>query len=293
MKIGILTTEFAPCEAGSLFSKIKSLGFEAVQFAFASVTESRFTPDGRIEIPTSISSGLVTKISAAAADNGILVSACSGTFNMAHPDQEVRAEGLRRMESLAVAAGELDAGIITLCSGTRNKEHLWSYHKDNHTDEAWSDMIDTMLRAAEIAERHGLILAVETEYNNIIDTPEKACRMLETVNSSRLGMIMDCANLFHPGDAREGNAGGVIEKAFSFIGSSVVLAHGKDIAESGGIRFCPTGEGIIDYKLFIRLLEQYQYKGDMILHGIFDESKMLSGLAVIQEALRPISSGQG
>ena len=286
MKIGILTTEFAPHGAFALFSKVSSLGFETVQFAFESVTESGFMPDGRIEMPPSISPGLAAKIASAAAANGVSVSACSGTFNMAHPDPGIRAEGLRRLDGLASAAKELGTGIITLCSGTRNEGHLWTRHHDNGAEETWSDMIETMLRAADIAERRGIVLAVETEYNNVIDTPEKARRMLDTVNSPRLGMVMDCANLFHPGDARKDNAACVMENAFSLIGGSVVLAHGKDITESDGIRFCPTGEGIIDYRLFISLLDRYQFKGDMILHGIYDEVKIRSGLAVINEALR-------
>ena len=284
MKTGILTTEFAPRGAAELFSKVSSLGFETVQFAFESVAESSFTPDGKIEIPPSISPGLAVKIAAAAADNSVSISACSGTFNMAHPDQGIRAEGLRRLNGLATAAKELGTGIITLCSGTRNSAHLWSYHNDNGAEETWSDMIETMLRAAEIADYHGIVLAVETEFNNVIDTPEKARRMLDTVNSPRLGMIMDCANLFHPGDARKDNAARVMKKAFSFIGGSVVLAHGKDITESDGIKFCPTGEGIIDYRLFISLLDQYQFKGDMILHGIYNEAKLKNGLAVINKA---------
>jgi sugar phosphate isomerase/epimerase len=201
---------------------------------------------------------------------------------MAHPDGAVRAEGIRRLELLCKAAVELEAGTISLCSGTRNAAHLWRYHKDNHTDAAWADMLETMERSVEIAGRYGVLLAVETEYNNVIDTPERAREMLDTVNSPHLKMIMDCANLFHPGDAHRDKAADVIGHAFDIIGGDIVLAHGKDIAESDGIDFCPTGEGIVDFELFMQLLLKYGYTGDMILHGIYDEAKMPAGISTIR-----------
>jgi len=285
MKIGIATTDFDTCKTDRLFESAANLGFESVQFAFASIEESDFIPDDRIEIPPSVGPALVKKVKEAANARKITIPSVNGTFNMAHPDVEVRMEGIRRMDSFAAAARELGAGIISLCSGTRNEAHLWRYHKDNHTDAAWRDMIDTMLRAVEIADKYELILAVETEYSNVVDTADKARRMMDEVNSPRLKMIMDCANLFHPGDAYKEKAAAVIRHAFNVLKGDIVLAHGKDIAESEGINFCPTGEGIVDFELFIRLLDAQGYQGDMILHGIYDEAKMPQGIEVIKSLL--------
>jgi sugar phosphate isomerase/epimerase len=205
---------------------------------------------------------------------------------MSHPDPEIRAEGLRRFEGFAAAVRELGSGIVSLCSGTRRREHLWRYHADSHTAAAWEDMLESMRRAAEVAERYGLTLAVETEYSNVVDTAAKARRMMDAVGSPRLKMVMDCANLFHPGQAYRDNAAAVMEDAFALVGRDTVLAHGKDIAESDGITFCPTGEGIVDFPLFIRLLREYGCGGDMILHGIYDETKMPYGLEILRSAMR-------
>ena len=285
MNIGIATTDFTPRSADALLGRIAELGFVSVQFAFASVTESGFTPDGKIEIPPHIPGTLVTAVQNTAARHGIAIPACNGTFNMSHPDPEVRAEGLRRLEGFAAAVRELGAGIVSLCSGTRNSGHLWRYHPDSHTAAAWDDMLDSMRRVAEAAERYGLMLAVETEYSNVVDTAEKARRMMDAVGSTRLKMVMDCANLFHPGDARKEKAAAIMTEAFDLIGKDTVIAHGKDIAQGDGVEFCPTGEGIVDFPLFIRLLRQHGFQGDMILHGIYDEDKMPAGLRHVRNAL--------
>ena len=41
----------------------------------------------------------------------------------------------------------------------------------------------------------------------------------------------------------------------------------------------------MDYKQFIELLNRYNYKGDMILHGIFDENKMAYAYKTIKKAM--------
>ena len=62
----------------------------------------------------------------------------------------------------------------------------------------------------------------------------------------------------------------------------VVLAHGKDIAESDGTRFCAAGEGIVDFPYFIKRLRDVNYQGVMMLHGIDREDKMPACRALVE-----------
>ena len=291
MRTGILSGDFAPTNIDNLFAKIKNLGFASTQLAFASFTEIGYTPDGELEIPEKIDGGIIDRIRKSAENHGIDITANTGTFNMAHPDKRVRDEGIRRFEYNAEAVSNLGCKIISLCTGSRNKAHLWRSHPDNSTPEAWADMIDTLEKCVEIAEKYGIVLAAETEMANIINSPEKARRMMDEVNSPNLKMVMDCANLFPAGTAKKENVRGVIRSAFDVFGNDVVLAHGKDIKENlsdlsamSDIKFCATGEGIVDYEQFIGLLSRHNYKGDMILHGIFDEAKMPYAIEVIRKS---------
>jgi sugar phosphate isomerase/epimerase len=270
--------------AAELFGRIRGHGFETVQFAFSDVTEARFVPSGQIEIPENIDDALIRLVAAEAKRCCLPIGAVNGTFNAAHPDPAIRAEGVRRFEVLAAATTKLGCPIITLCSGTRNPDYLWSPHAANGEASAWADMIEVMKALAAIAERHGIVLAIETEAANVVDTPEKARRAMEEVGSARLKMVMDCANLFHPGEAMRANVDAAIRHAFALFGGEVVVAHGKDIRESEGIDFCATGEGIVDYVLFARLLAESRFPGDMMLHGIFDEEKMPAALALMRRA---------
>lgn len=279
-KCGVCSTDFesaahTPYAAEVLFQKMKERGFEAVQFAFSSIAETDFTPNGQIEIPAVIPSAAIQAVRENAEKYGIPVEVINGTFNMAHPDRGIREEGIRRFEILCRAAKELGAKYISLCSGTRNADHLWSPHPDNDTQEAWNDMLDTVSRCTKIAEEYGITLAVESEASNIISTPERARRLMDTVGSPNLKMILDCANLFHAGEAHKENVCKTLEHAFALYGNDIVLAHGKDIREGDGIDFCGTGLGIVDFAYTAALLEQYDFTGNMFLHGIYDENDMV------------------
>ena len=175
---------------------------------------------------------------------------------------------------LMKAAVEVGAKYISLCSGTRNTSHLWRYYDENGSPEAWNDMFSTMEEAVELAERYSITLAIESEASNVIDSPENARKVMDKIGSERLKMILDCANLFHIGEAHEENVRSAIAHAFELFGNDIVVVHGKDIRAGDGIEFCGTGLGIIDFKYTAELLKKYGYAGDMFLHGIYDENDM-------------------
>ncbi|MBQ8641227.1 MAG: sugar phosphate isomerase/epimerase [Clostridia bacterium] len=284
MRTGVCTTDFEHIgvplrNADSLFGVIRNYGFECVQFAFSSVAECNFVPTGEIEIPAYIPYAAVVNTDRAAQKYSLPIEVINGTFNMAHPDASVREEGLRRFAILTEAAEALGAKYISLCSGSRNAAHLWTWSPDNDTEEAWDAMFDTVKRATELAEKRNIVLAIESEAANIIDTPENARKIMDAVGSQNLKMILDCANLFHRGMARPENVRTVLGHAFELFGSDIVIAHGKDIREGDGIDFCGTGLGIVDFAFTAARLREYGYSGDMFLHGIYDEDDMPRALA--------------
>lgn len=278
-RTGICTTDLTTRPADAMFAAIAEAGYAAVQFGFSTVTDTDYTADGKIEFPDCkelLKNGTMERIRNAAEAHGIAIAAVNGTFNMAHPDPAVRVEAVRRFDSFLAASKYLGASIVSLCSGTRYADHLWTYDPANHTDEAWRDMLDSMCRCTELAERYDLILAVETEASNVISTPEDARRLLDTVGSRHLKMILDPANLFLPGTARPENVRPILRHAFDLFGGDIVLAHGKDIHAGDGIDFCATGEGIVDYPYLAALLSEIGFTGDMMLHGIYEEEKFAS-----------------
>lgn len=278
MKIGVCSTDFESDTIDKIFQKMASFGFRATQFSYVSVGEDEMLKNVREE--------MIEEILAASRKYDVEITAVNATFNMTNPDKDILAECIRRMEFMCRANQMLGCDILTLCTGSMNTESMWRYHPDNESPEAWDKMIGTMSRVAEIADNYHMYLAMETEASNIVSTPEKARRAMDQVGYSRLKMIIDCANLFHVGTAHRENVAATVRHAFDCFGDDIILAHGKDIAESEGIEFAPVGEGIVDYDLFLQLLKEHSYEGNMIVHGIYKEELMSPCVAFISRKLQ-------
>ena len=274
---GLYTPELKRTSLNETFAAIKGYGVTDVQFNFISVCGE--------ELPAEIEPGLPEEIGLTAKAAGITISAVNGTFNMIHPDKSAREEGIRRFELIARSCRGLGCPMVTLCTGSRNTEHMWSWHDGNLAPEAWSDLLRTTERILPIAEHYGLILGVEPEVSNVVNTPEKARLYLDTVGSPRLKIIMDPANLFQPGDAKPENVRPILEDAFSLLGEDIIAAHGKDILAGPGTAFTSAGRGIVDFEYFTVLLRRYGYDGPIILHGIKSEAEFSPAIAHVNKIL--------
>jgi len=284
MRIGVCTTDFDHAmPADELFALVKELGFSSVQLAFSSVSECGFDVSDHIEIPGSVSDEAIAAIRAASEKHGIHICAVNGTFNMAHPDPVVRREGLDRFEGFIKAVRAIGCNMATLCSGSRSLKGLWTYDPATEDESAYSDMRAVMQEAVAIAEKYDVILAIETEASNVISTPEKARRIMDEIGSPNLKMILDCANLFHKGEAHPENVRPAIDKAINYFGRDIVIAHGKDIRESDAIDFCGTGFGIVDFPYMLKKLKEVSFPGDMMLHGIYNVCDMPGCLAFMRK----------
>lgn len=277
MKLGICSTDFAPTTVDELFRKARGCGFDAMQFSYVSI--------GMDEIPGEVPAAVTDELNAAAEKYGVEIAAVNATFNLIGRDKQRLARELASMDALCDANRRLGCKLLTLCTGSRSTASMWEWHPDNASPAAWAELRANIRPVVEAARRAGLYLGMETEANNVVSTPAQARRFMDEVGYEKLQVIVDCANLFAPGTARPENVGPTLRGAFAQFGGDIVLAHGKDIAESDGIRFAPTGQGIVDYDLFLSLLRRAGYAGPMILHGIYDEGLMPGCAAFMRQKL--------
>src|SRR5262249_32953151 len=121
----------------------------------------------------------------------------------------------------------IGAPMVSLCSGTRDPEDMWKRHAENDLPNAWADLLATLSCLLPAAEAAGVMLGIEPEHNNVVNSAEKARRLLDELRSPAVRIILDGANLFNwaelPAQAE------VLRRAVDLLGSDIVLAHAKDI----------------------------------------------------------------
>ncbi len=275
--IGVLSKVYSRPTVEEVFDAIAGAELECVQFNMESA--------GLAPMPDQLPPKLLQRVRAAAESHKIQIVSVQGTFNMSHPDPQVRRDGLRRLRLIASSCRELGASIIAICIGTRHRENMWAYHPDNGTDEAWRDMIHCVGEAVELAEEFDVCLAVEPEVTNVVDSAAKARKLIDELGSSHLKVTMDAANLFHTGELvrmRE-----ILDDAFALVGPDIILAHAKDLSHDGEAGQEAAGQGLLDYDRYLQLLHACGFRGPILLHGLsesqvsdcvsFLRSKMLKG----------------
>ena len=283
MRLGIFAKTFARPSPEGVFDALVGHGLRETQF--------NMSVAGLPSMPDEIDPALANRVRKAAAERNIALVAVSGTFNMIHPDAEVRRDGLRRLDVLASACERLGTSTVTLCTGTRDPEDMWRRHPDNARPEAWRDLLTTMQDALESAEEHGVILAFEPETGNVVDSAEKGRRLLDEMRSPRLKVIMDAANLFDAEDParRLSRSEEILEVAFDLLGVDLLLAHAKDVKGSGEV--VAAGKGDLDYDLYLKHLSEAGYGGPLVMHGLAEE-EVEGSLAFLRRKLAEVGIGK-
>ena len=98
-------------------------------------------------MPEQISPLICHQISQTLEKKSIVMSAISGTYNMAHPEVQVRQDGQRRLQKIIRVCKDLGTNIITLCTGSRDRKNMWKQHPDNGSPVAWRDLCHSISQA--------------------------------------------------------------------------------------------------------------------------------------------------
>jgi len=256
MRLGIFSKTFPGGEPQAVFAQVKAAGYSVVQHNMECC--------GLPSMPDEIPEGTAEAIRAAAAANGVEIAANSATYNMAHPDAAVRALGLSRLKLLASIARPMGTRMLTLCTGTLDPDNMWRRHPDNDSPEAWRLMLSSMEEAVAVAGEYDLELGVEPELANIVSSAERARRLINELQSPRIRIILDAANLFELGSLERQRA--IVQAGIELLADRISIAHAKDRTPDG--RFTTAGKGVVDYPHYLRCLTKAGFHGPLIAHGL-------------------------
>ena len=256
MKIGIFAKTFNKPGALPVLQAVRDAGYETTQFNMACV--------GLPSLPGEISPNVEHQVQHASKITGVSIAAVSATYNMIHPNPQVRANGLRQLGVIARSARNMGISLVTLCTGTRDPTDQWRYHPDNTSPTAWRDLLAEMQKAIVIAEHLDIDLGIEPELTNVVSSARHARQLIDELQSPRLKVILDPANLFETADEAKRHA--LIANAIDLLADHIAVAHAKD-RDAGG-HVVAAGKGVIDFPHFISCLAAAGFKGPVVAHGL-------------------------
>lgn len=276
MNLGVFLKVFASRAWPDILDAVRAHGLRWIHFTLqALVGES---------LPRTISSTIVSEARNDLEKRGLRIASFSGTFNMAHPDADYRQEYLKRFATACQACRDLGGSTVALCTGTRDPYDMWRGHPENKSPQAWMIMRDTVAAALEIADRYNLILAFEPEINNVVDSAEKARRLLDELQHPRLKVILDPVNLWDEPSFDRRNV--ILETAVQLLGRDIVVAHAKDVLTYAGPR-SPGDSPTIDYANYLRQLRGIGFAGPLLIHSV-PEDKVPAIIKFLREMAQQV-----
>ncbi len=259
MQIAIFASTFRRPTLADTLDAVTASGLGCIHFDLSCCA-------GMPSMPDQIPDALCDDIRAEMAQRNLTMATVTGTYNMIHPNLLERDDGFRRLRAVASVCQRIGTEVISLCTGTRNPVSMWHPHPDNHSPQAWRDLVTEMRRAVELAETYGVTLAFEPEVANVVDSAQKGRRLLDEIQSRNLKVVIDGANLFHEGELPRMRD--ILSQAFDLLGKDIVLAHAKDLDHDGEAGHLAAGHGVLDYDHYLRLLHQVGFEGPLLLHGL-------------------------
>lgn len=256
MQLGIFAKTFAGTSPDAVLSATAEAGYTAAQYNMAC--------SGLASMPDAIPDDVAKAVAHAAKAAGITLAAVSGTYNMIHPDIVKREAGLARLGVIASACRAMGTGMVTVCTGTRDPDDQWRAHPDNDGADSWRDLLAAMERASLVAEQHDIVLGIEPELANVVNSPAKARTLIDELRSPRLKIILDPANLFEHAALDEQHR--IVSAAIDLLGDRIAMAHAKDRAADGNV--VAAGQGTIDFHHYFRELQRIGFDGPVITHGL-------------------------
>jgi sugar phosphate isomerase/epimerase len=260
MQVGIFAKIFVRATWQETFAAAKSHGLECLQFNFSCA--------GLATLPENLDPALLSDIRDESKRLSLGIAAVSGTCNLVHPDLAQRSRDLIHLQRLITACRSLGPSVVTLCTGTRDPLDMWRRHRENDSAAAWRDLVAALGRLLPVAENAKMVLGIEPEPANVIDSAVKARNLLDEFKSPWLKIVFDAANLVEPGNlARQSE---ILRTAVELLGEEVVIAHAKDVAGEMA-RYVAAGQGKLDYAFYLDLLRRAGFDGPVILHSLSEE----------------------
>jgi sugar phosphate isomerase/epimerase len=226
--------------------RVREAGFRGAQWFFPN--------------PLVVDMADVRRVQRAFEDADLEICQVNGTYEaLVNPDEALRTLGIQGLSALARLGGFLRTPSVYVRPGGLNPRGHWYPHPDNHLQQTFARLVDSLKQACRVAEDEGVILAVEGHVLSPLDSPQRMRDVLDAVDSPALKVNIDPVNFI--GTVRGvHNPRPVVEELLDLLSADTIAAHLKDLALSDAlvvhIDEVLLGTGTLDYAWLLLQLQE-------------------------------------
>lgn len=248
MNVGVRAHDLGKLPIDKMIEKIKGYGFSSVQLAPYKALDE-FNAD------THLNPGLAYHINKAFSKNDIQI-ATLGCYINPIAEGEDRKQSIERFKEHIRYANSIGCRVIATETGSFNAD--CSFHENNHSEEAFIKVTETVKELTREAEKFGVFVGIEGVIRHTIHSPEKLKRLIDEVDSNNLQIVFDPVNLLDITNYKVQDE--IIKQSINLFGDRIVAVHSKDfIIVNNEFVQVSAGKGMLNYKLIFELLKNRPY----------------------------------
>jgi L-ribulose-5-phosphate 3-epimerase len=247
LNIGIRAHDIENLPLEELVQEVAGKGLTSVQLALSKSLEGVNTELG------SLSPGFARYVASAFAKHNVQIAVLGCYFNMIHPDLAERSKGMERFKEHIRFARDFGCSIVATETGNVNPEIF--YTEENFKEEPFLEVVESVSELVKEAEKFGVIVGIEAGVNHPIYSPKVMKRLLDSINSNNLQVILDPVNLLTIDTYQ--NQEEIFQEAMDLFGDRVVILHAKDFTiENNQLVPTAVGKGLLNYEYIIKEIKK-------------------------------------
>lgn len=259
LRIGVRAHDFGKRTPEELAKKIAEKKASYIQLALGKALAGMNTGPG------TINPGMAHYIRDTFARYQIHIAVLGCYINPIHPDPVERRKALDRFKEHLRFARDFGCSIVGTETGTVTPD--FSYHPDTHSAKGFELILESVAELVAEAEKFGVFVGIEGVTKHSVSTPEKMARVIETIKSNNLQVILDPCNFISEDNYERQEE--IIKQAFDLFGDRIQILHAKDFTiENGKKKIVPIGEGLLNYDLLMGLIKKHKPHLEILLEAV-------------------------
>lgn len=172
---------------------------------------------------------------------------------LSHPDEAVRAKGLKALEGAIQDAATVKADTVLLVPGVVNKDATY--------EQCFARSQAEVKKAIPTAEKHNVIIAIETVWNNFITKPEQLIEYVDSFKSKHVAAYFDISNMIKYGVPPADWIRKLGKRMVKFDFKAYSIAMAKEAKNEGAGFRARIGEGDENWPEVLKALGEIGYDG--------------------------------
>ncbi|WP_251946453.1 sugar phosphate isomerase/epimerase family protein [Levilactobacillus brevis] len=215
LRLGIRAHDLPATSLTELLKQAEQYPFTHLHFAPAKLAQ--------IGLGSDLTPGLANYLHQQLQSHGLTVSILGCYVNIVHPNPQIREKNLQHFEDYLSLARWFNNPIVATETGSVSED---GYSEANFSKAAFDQVVASVRRLANTAEKLGTVFAIEPGMNHPICTLEKTRRLFNLVDSPNMKIICDPVNLITTENYRQQKQ--LIDEFLEDFGERIITFHLKD-----------------------------------------------------------------